>query len=174
MTLTRRDFMKGSLAGASLVMFAPRLGANAPAAGRTLVIVQLIGGNDTVNTFIPYTAPQYRSVRPNVAIPDNTILQVDSRLGFHPAMSELHDLYQQRKFAFVTNVGFPSLDRSHFRCQDVWQTGNEDSNAEPRGWLGRWADLYAPETYSAIADVGVASSTPRGIAASRVLPTCLI
>lgn len=173
MTLTRREFMKSSFAGASLVLLAPRLRGDLQAPVRTLVIVQLIGGNDTLNTFIPYTSPQYRAARPNLGIPDRQILQADSRIGFHPSMTELRDLYQQGKFTFVTNVGFPTLDRSHFRCQDVWHTASESPGTESRGWLGRWADLYAPDTYSPVCDIGVASSTPRGIGAGRVLPTCL-
>ncbi len=177
MTLTRRAFVKGTIAGASLAFFPTRLAARALAAatgGKTLVIVQLIGGNDTLNTFIPYTDGRYRSARPALSIPDAQILQIDSQIGFHPAMTGLQELYHQRKFAFVTNVGFASLDRSHFRCQDVWSTASENPGSEPRGWLGRWADLYAPAAFSPVADVGVATSTPRGVAASRVLPTCLI
>jgi len=177
MTLTRRDLMKGGLAGASLAFFSTKLAADvfaSDAGGRTLVVLQLIGGNDTLNTFIPYTDALYRAARPTVAIPDNRILQVDSRVGLHPSMKELHDLYQQRKFAFVTNVGFATLDRSHFRCEDVWQTANEDPNVEPRGWVGRWADLYTAAAYSPASDVGVANNTPRGLAATRVLPTCLV
>jgi uncharacterized protein (DUF1501 family) len=178
-TLTRRQFVKGSLAaGVSLSFFSSRLGAStlsqAAGADKTLVVVQLIGGNDTLNTFIPYTDSRYRSARPTLAIPDAQILQVDPQLGFHPAMAGLRDLYLESKFAFITNVGFSSLDRSHFRCQDVWHTANENPGSEPRGWLGRWADLYAPSDFSPVAEAGIAVSTPRGIAASRVLPTCLV
>jgi uncharacterized protein (DUF1501 family) len=177
MTLTRRDFVKGGLAGASLAFFSTRLGASVLAnaeEGRTLVILQLIGGNDTLNTFIPYTDPRYRAVRPTLAIPDNKILQADSRLGFHPSMKELHELYQRGEFAFVTNVGFPTVDRSHFYCQDVWQSGRENPVPDEPGWIGRWADLYAPSSFSPATLVGVAASTPRGLIAKRVFPTCLL
>ena len=176
MTLTRRDFVKSGFTGVSLVLFSTRLSAETlfAAPGRTLVIVQLIGGNDTLNTFIPYTDPRYRAARPALAIPDASILQIDSRIGLHPSMQGLFEMYQQRKFAFITNVGFSTLDRSHFRCEDVWQTANEDPSVEPRGWVGRWADLYAADPYSPAMSVGVSSKSPRGLLAQRVLPTCLV
>jgi uncharacterized protein (DUF1501 family) len=179
LTFTRREFVKGGLAGASLAFFSTRLKADmladAEDAGRTLVVVQLIGGNDTLNTFIPYTDARYRAARPAIGIPDAEILHVDSRLGLHPAMHELHELYQRGKFAFVTNVGFQTPDRSHFYCQDVWQTGNEAPLPEEPGWIGRWADIYTTGTnYSPATNIGVAVSTPRGLVAKRVLATCLL
>ena len=177
MTLSRRDFVKGSLAAVSVAAFSPVLKAGvlgSDALGdRHLVILQLIGGNDTINTFIPYTDSRYRTARPQLGIPDAGILQVDSKIGFHSALSGLRDLYLQRKLAVVPHVGFSSLDRSHFRCEDVWMTANENPAAEPRGWIGRWADLYTNEPHSPVSDIGFATSTPRGLVASRVLPTCL-
>ena len=176
MTITRRDFVKAGFAGASLAFFSTRLGAAVAAAGsqeRTLVIVQLIGGNDTLNTFIPYTDSSYRAARPAIGISDRDILKVDSRMGFHPSMLELADLYRSGKFAFVTNVGFATPDRSHFYCQDVWQTANETPQVGQAGWIGRWADLYAPLATTPATIVGVAVSTPRSLVARRVLPTCL-
>jgi uncharacterized protein (DUF1501 family) len=175
-TITRRDFVKTGFAGVSLAFFSTRLGAAALAASgreRTLIIVQLIGGNDTLNTFIPYTDSRYRAARQTVGIPDEKILKVDSTLGFHPSMTELADLFRARKFAFVTNVGFATPDRSHFYCQDVWQTANETPGIGEPGWIGRWADIYAPISSSPARVVGVAVSTPRSLVAKRVLPTCL-
>ncbi len=176
MPLTRREFLKSGFAGVSMAYLATSLKADvlAAAPGRTLVIVQLIGGNDTLNTFIPYTDARYRAARPTLAISDAQIIQVDPQLGFHPSMTAMAEMYQRRKFAFITNVGFSSLDRSHFRCEDVWQTANEDPSAEPRGWLGRWLDLYAADPYSPAVSVGVSTKTPRGLVARRVFPTCLI
>lgn len=177
MALTRREFVKNGFAGVSLAFLSTRLKAGvlaAAAPARTLVIVQLVGGNDTLNTFIPYTNARYRAARPTVGIPDAKIIQLDDRLGFHPSMDGLAEMYQRGKFTFVTNVGFSSLDRSHFRCEDVWQTANEDPSAEPRGWLGRWVDLYAADPYSPAVSVGVSVKTPRGLAARRVFSTCLV
>src|SRR6476620_3210562 len=88
--LTRRDFVKTGFAGASVVFFAKPLAAAEalfqPSA-RTLVVVQMVGGNDALNTFIPYTDSRYRDARPTLSIPDSKILQIDSTLGFHPSMT---------------------------------------------------------------------------------------
>jgi uncharacterized protein (DUF1501 family) len=175
-TITRRDFAKLGFAGASLAFFSTRLGAAALSAfgqEHTLVVVQLIGGNDTLNTFIPYTDLRLRAARSTIGIPEAKVLKVDSRLGLHPSMTELAELYVAGKFAFVTNVGIPTPDRSHFYCQDVWQTANETPAIGEPGWIGRWADIYAPSSSSPAAVVGVTVSTPRGLVAKRVLPTCL-
>ena len=177
MTITRRDFVKTGFAGVSLAFFSTRLGAAALAATgseRTLVVVQMVGGNDTLNTFIPYLDPLYRVARATIGIPDPQILKVDSAFGFHPSMIELADLYRSRKFAFVTNVGFSTRDRSHFFCQDVWQTANESPEIGEPGWIGRWADLYAPTNMSPATIVGVAASETRGLVAKRAFPTCLV
>jgi len=174
-TVTRRDFVKSGLATITMAAFTPKLrAALLPGDGaHNLIIIQLIGANDTLNTFIPYTDPLYRSMRPNLAIPEASLLPVDSAIAFHPALSGLRSLYLEKKLAIVPHVGFPSLDRSHFRCEDVWMTANEDPDSESRGWIGRWADLYATDPHSPVLDVGFVSSTPRGLVASRVGPTCL-
>jgi uncharacterized protein (DUF1501 family) len=173
--LTRREFVKGGIAGTTLAYLSPQLLATTtPTAPKSLVVLQLMGGNDTINTFIPYSDPLYRAARPTIGIPDAKILQVDSRFGFHPSMPELADLYRQGKFAFIPNIGFPSLDRSHFRCADVWQTASEDPNSQPRGWVGRWADMYVGDPYSPAATVAVTDERPRGVASDRVQPTCIL
>ncbi len=174
-SVTRRDFLKTATAAVTFAAVSPALkaaslGADATAGGRSLVILQMIGANDTLNTFIPYTDPRYRAARPTLGIPDAKILPVDSTIGFHPSLPGLKDLYLQRKLAIVPQVGFSSLDRSHFRCEDVWMTASEDPDTEPRGWIGRWADLYAS---SPVEDLGVTPYTPRGLVAARALPACL-
>jgi uncharacterized protein (DUF1501 family) len=164
--------VKSGFAGASLFFVPMTLSAATSPRGRKLVIVQLTGGNDTLNTFIPYADSRYRAARPDLGIPDQTILHVDTRIGFHPEMKALFDLYQRRKFTFVTNVGFPSLDRSHFNCEAIWHTADENP-AETRGWVGRWADLYAAAPYSPAVNVGIAwTHTPQGLVADRVPATC--
>jgi uncharacterized protein (DUF1501 family) len=172
--LTRREFTKRSIAGVTLAFVSPRLlSATTLSPPKSLVVLQLKGGNDTLNTFIPYSDPLYRTARPTLGIPDAKILQVDSHFGFHPSMPELADLYQQGKFAFIPNVGFGSLDRSHFRCEDVWQTASEDPQSQPRGWVGRWADMYIGDPYSPVTTVAITNQRPLGVVANRVQPTCL-
>ncbi|HVR43978.1 MAG TPA: DUF1501 domain-containing protein [Thermoanaerobaculia bacterium] len=174
----RRDFLRIGGAAVSLTFLAPRLVlSDAGSNGRILVILQLVGGNDSVNTVIPYADPKYRQWRPLLAIPDAEILKVDSRLGLHPSMGALAELYQRRRFAFVNNVGFPTLDRSHFHCQDVWQTADENhAGAHGRhssGWLGRYADLYLGHEAHSLTALSIGNRVPLGMAAETVIPAAI-
>ena len=84
-----------------------------------IVILQLSGGNDYLNTVIPYDNPLYRDARQAVGIPDNEILKLDKSLGFHPSMGVVQDLFQQGNVAVVHGVGYPDSPRSHFRSMDI-------------------------------------------------------
>ena len=178
MTFTRRDFLKTGGAAVTVSFLAPRLAfPSSMQQDRILVILQLAGGNDGINTFIPYTDAKYRSARPTLAIPDTDILKVDSQLGFHPSLAELAELYQQRRFTFVNHVGFGSLDRSHFHCQDIWQTGLETHQAHGdharTGWLGRWADQQLGFNPGPLAALSVGSRIPLGMAAAETVPAAI-
>ena len=174
---TRRDFLKTSALGVTVSFLAPSLFSrsligDAVSGDKILVIVQLSGGNDCVNTFIPYTDPKYRSLRPKLGIPDAQIIKVDSQYGFHPGLAKLQPLWDAGKFAFINNVGFTSLDRSHFRCRDVWQTGDDSYGQTQRGilgWLGRYADLYLNSGASALTSLSIGSTIPLGMRADDVL-----
>ena len=176
MTSSRRDFMKTGALGVSVSFLAPSLlsrsmfGAPAPS-GKILVVLQLDGGNDAVNTFIPYTDPRYRALRPGLAIPENEILTLDDRFGLHPSMGRLRELYQSRKMAFINNVGFASLDRSHFRCRDVWQTADDSYGQTQRGvtgWLGRYADLYLEQGATSLTTVAIGNRRSVGFGSREV------
>ena len=179
MDISRRDFVRIGAGGITVsLMFGDLLKADPlTASGRRMIVVlQMTGGNDSLNTFIPYTDPVYRSARPNVAIADKDIVKVSDRMGFHPALSPLVPLYQGGKFAFINNVGFASLDRSHFRCRDVWQTGIELSGPAPRGtrgWLGRYADTYLADGATAVTTFAVDGRMPVGLAAANVSGTTI-
>ncbi|HSP14533.1 MAG TPA: DUF1501 domain-containing protein [Thermoanaerobaculia bacterium] len=138
-------------------------------------MLQLTGGNDCLNTFIPYTDQKYRDARPTLAISDASILKVTDRIGFHPSMERLKDLYLSGKLAFINNVGFASLDRSHFRCRDIWQTGIETSGSSQgaRGWLGRYADLYLANGSTAVTTFSVGPRAPLGLTASELSGTAI-
>jgi uncharacterized protein (DUF1501 family) len=153
MSTTRRDFLKTGVMGAAVTVLAPSIGRAALATkpSRTLVILQLTGGNDAINTLIPYTDRRYRQLRPTLAIPEHEILPISETAGFHPAMAALVPLYEQKKLAIVNGVGFPTLDRSHFRCQDVWISADESvgrNDHQHPGWVGRYADLYLDDAHS--------------------------
>ena len=104
---------------------------------RVLVIIRMNGGNDGLNTIIPID--QYDNLmiqRPNVIIPESQILPATYKIGMHPSMSGMSNLFNDGKLSVVQNVGYPEQNRSHFRSMDIWTTGSMD-NTENRGWLGR-------------------------------------
>lgn len=181
MATTRREFLKRGAMGVTVSFLAPQLlTRNAFGAGtvngKILVVLQLDGGNDGVNTFIPYSDPLYRSLRPTLAIPDAGILKLDDRFGFHPSMGKLKALYDSRRMAFINNVGFETLDRSHFRCRDVWQTADDSYGQVQRGvtgWLGRYADLYLDSVDSSLTTVAIGYKNSLGLVADEVIPTAV-
>ena len=106
---------------------------------RILVLITLYGGNDGLNTVVPFGDKAYRAARPDLSYEADQILKLDKTTGLNPKMTGLHKLYGEQKLAIVRGVGYPKPDRSHFRSMDIWQTGQP---AEPgtTGWLGRWLD----------------------------------
>jgi uncharacterized protein (DUF1501 family) len=159
--LTRRRFLISSgvaggaalAAGASAVTW-DQLHRRAttdtqPAGSKILVVVTLYGGNDGLNTLIPYTDPAYHSARPQLAYDPSSVLQLDATLGLNPAMTGLHKLWSAKQLAVVRGVGYPQPDHSHFRSMDIWQTA---SPAEPvnTGWIGRWLDATGDDPLRAV------------------------
>lgn len=106
---------------------------------RTLVLVTLYGGNDGLNTVIPYGDPAYRAARPELAYPDAEVLRLDDDFGLNPALAGLHQRWSGGGLAIVRGVGYPKPDRSHFRSMDIWHTAQPDRPGNT-GWLGRWLD----------------------------------
>jgi uncharacterized protein (DUF1501 family) len=144
MLITRRNFLKGAAIVAASTSFAPsfltRTAYTALAAGNNqLVVVQLSGGNDGINTVIPYGTPQYAQSRPTLAVPSDQILAVDGNIGLHPNLKALKGLFDQKALAVVQGVGYPNPNRSHFSSMDIWQTASPDKS-QGTGWLGRYED----------------------------------
>ncbi len=106
---------------------------------RLLVIIQLNGGNDGLNTVIPYGTGLYYDARPKLAVPPKEILPITGQIGLHPKLTNLKKLYDAGKVAIVQGVGYPNANRSHFRSTDIWMTANPDT-IEKTGWLGRYLD----------------------------------
>lgn len=102
-----------------------------------LVVVQLSGGNDGLNTVIPYGSGSYYDARPTIGYHQNEVLSLNQEIGLHPALTELQKLYQSGQLAIVQGVGYPKPDHSHFRSMDIWQTAEPDKLVES-GWLGRY------------------------------------
>jgi uncharacterized protein (DUF1501 family) len=147
--ISRRDFLMRSVglgSGAlSLGVPLPGLWQRAATAAEPradlpiLVVVELTGGNDGLNTVIPHADDVYHKSRPTLRIEPNKVLKLDDRIGLHPAMKDLHALWDSGELAVVQGVGYPNPNRSHFRSMEIWQTGVLGP-APPAGWLGRAAD----------------------------------
>ena len=108
---------------------------------RRLIVVQLSGGNDGLNTVIPYRNDLYFKARPSLALKEaEGILPLSNDLGLHPKTTGLKSLYDQGQLAVLNAVGYPNPDRSHFRSMDIWQTGSGSEQLLTTGWLGRYLD----------------------------------
>ncbi|MBU7320055.1 DUF1501 domain-containing protein [Paenibacillus oleatilyticus] len=151
MKLTRRDFLiKGTALLATLGLGGPMIFAENGSPLRSqetddggsdssaLVVIQLSGGNDGLNTLIPYGMGGYFDARPTLRLTQSEVLAIDNQVGLHPSLTRLHALYQRGKLAIVQGVGYPKPDRSHFRSMEIWQTAEPEKMGRT-GWLGRYA-----------------------------------
>lgn len=108
--------------------------------GKILVVVQLSGGNDGLNTVVPFRNDIYYQSRPMLAIPAGEVLKVSDNLGFNPKMAGLQALYDEGLVSVINSVGYPNPDRSHFRSMDIWHTASDSDQYLSTGWLGRYLD----------------------------------
>ncbi|GAB2595476.1 DUF1501 domain-containing protein [Spirosoma areae] len=106
--------------------------------GNILVLVQLSGGNDGMNTVVPFTNDIYYQKRPTIAIPKDKVLKLNSELGLNPAMAAFKELYDNAQLSVVSNVGYQSPNRSHFRSTDIWLSGSDANAYLDEGWVGRY------------------------------------
>ena len=111
---------------------------------RVLLLVELHGGNDGLNTLIPYTDQHYYDLRPRLAIPKDRVLQLTPKLGFHPAFEPLMAGWKAKELAIVRGVGYAKPNRSHFRSIEIWETGSESHQVLDNGWLARVFQQHAP------------------------------
>jgi uncharacterized protein (DUF1501 family) len=170
---SRRDFLARGLygigVGAGLPMFLSRTSAALTAQAlkgtsvekhpeRILVVLELSGGNDGLNTVVPFGDSAYYRARPNLGIPDRTVLKVADGFGFHPSMVGFERLYKDGLMAVVHGCGYEHPSLSHFSSMSFWHTGVPNSG-EPLGWLGRLADdTFDPDTHNVIVNIGNSQS----------------
>ncbi len=159
--MSRRQFLvsSGVIGGAALGAGATALSFHrVAAAGRSnpmpagtgiLVLVTLYGGNDGLNTVIPYQDKTYYAQRPELAYDQAAVLPLADGVGLNPSMTGFKKLYDAGRLAVVRGVGYPAPDRSHFRSMAIWQTGSPDS-VVPTGWLGRWLDANGADPLLAV------------------------
>ncbi|MDP6785775.1 MAG: DUF1501 domain-containing protein [Rhodospirillales bacterium] len=111
---------------------------------RTLVLVELFGGNDGLNTVVPYTDPEYHRLRPTLAIGRDRVLPLDERLGFHPSLAPLMGLWRGGELAVALGVGYPDPNLSHFRSIDIWDTASDAAETTRQGWVARLLEESRP------------------------------
>lgn len=108
--------------------------------GKTLIVIQLSGGNDGLNTVVPYRNDLYYKYRPLLGIKKDAVLDLNGELGLNENLAALKDLYGQGELAILNNVGYPNPDRSHFRSMDIWHTASNSNEFLSSGWIGRYLD----------------------------------
>jgi uncharacterized protein (DUF1501 family) len=148
MTLNRRSFLKTTAAGGLVAWglnvpgFVSRTALAAPTADKpgakdtVLVVVELTGGNDGLNTVIPYKDPEYAKLRPTLKQPESQLKKINDDVAFHPAMAGIAELLEDKAVCVVQGVGYPNPSQSHFRSMDIWQAASTAKEL-PDGWLGR-------------------------------------
>ena len=132
-----------------------------------LVVLQMTGAYDALNTFIPYSDPLYMDHRQVVNVAPEDVLAVDDKVGFHPAMAPIKDMYDQGKVAVLQGIGYPKPNRSHFRSLDIWHTA-EPEKMISEGWLGKAIRELDPNKENILTAVNFGRGLPRALAASGV------
>ncbi|MEI8294765.1 MAG: DUF1501 domain-containing protein [bacterium] len=188
---TRRQFLRTSILGGALSWTVPAFlertffTLDAIAAdsaiqsttgkdGPILIVLQLAGGNDGLNTLVPFADDAYFRARPTLAIPAAETLRLNDALGLNPKLSGLKSLYDEGQLAILQGVGYPNPNRSHFRSTEIWHTASDSSVTEKYGWMGRYFDSCCKgEDPSVGVSIGsqppqaFAAPEPRGITFSR-------
>ena len=132
-----------------------------------LVVIQLTGGNDYLNTVIPYGDARYYDNRTSVAVPQDQVLPIDDHFGFNPALVPIKDMFDQGKVALIHGVGYPTPNRSHFRSMDIWHTCEPDKIGT-EGWLGRVIRDLDPRSENVLTGVNFGRGLPRALALTGV------
>jgi uncharacterized protein (DUF1501 family) len=130
---------------------------------RALVVIQLAGANDALNTVIPYTNGLYYDFRPHISIAPEEVLSIDDELGFNPHLAPIKGLWDRGKVAIINGIGYPKPDRSHFRSMDIWHTA-EPTTVGKEGWLGRVIRELDPNGDNVLTGVNFGRGLPRSLA----------
>lgn len=180
-TFTRRTLIQAGLAGSPLIsvgsgtlpLFLGRTAraADSPAKGETiLVVIQLLGGNDGLNTVVPHKIDGYARGRRALRIPASGLVRLSDEIGLHPSLKPLEMTLENGRLAVIQGVGYPNPDRSHFRSMDIWESARLDPNDLATGWLGRAMDAAAerPDAAARINGVHIGSrNLPLALRARR-------
>ncbi len=167
MFVNRRQFLGGAVAVGS-VLALPRLAlgdeTNRATPKRTVVLLHLNGGNDGLNTVIPWKNPRYRTLRPSLAIASNQVRKISNDLGLHPALQGFEALFKRDRLAIINGVGYPKPSYSHFRSTEVWFTAQPEKSPT-YGWIGRALDRNP--TKAPLRAVAIQKEQPLSMVAER-------
>lgn len=149
--MNRRNFLTltGTFTGGTLLLpdflYAFGQQSNLVVGEQSVVFVQLNGGNDGLNTFVPYDDVLYQELRPAIALHNSQVISAHKGMAFHPALTGFAQMQQDGNLSIIQNVGYPEPVRSHFRSQEIWQTASGANEYLTQGWLGRYLDLQCKE-----------------------------
>ena len=149
--MNRRNFLTltGTFTGGALLLpdFLHAFGSqpNLVMGEPCLVFIQLNGGNDGLNTFVPYDNPLYYQLRSKIALSKDSVISKNNGMALHPALKNFAEIQQKGDLTILQNVGYPNPNRSHFRSQEIWQTASASNQYLSEGWLGRYLDLQCKE-----------------------------
>ncbi len=168
--MSRRQFLKSSALFSSIGLAPAFLtrsvsGAALPVEGfkddRVLVVVQLSGGNDGLNTVVPYSNDEYYRNRPTIGLKQDRLLKLNDDLAFNDRLEGLMSLYDDGKLGLIQNVGYPNPDRSHFRSMEIWHTASDSDDFLGTGWIGRYFDNTCSGTARPQAGVAIMNERPQ-------------
>jgi uncharacterized protein (DUF1501 family) len=182
---TRREFLRSTLLGSSLAWTVPTFlaetfaslhaesldKATQLATGKddtVFVLLQLAGGNDGLNTIIPYSNDHYQKARPTLGLRENRVLKLNDQFGLHPSLAGFQQLYSDGHLSIVHGIGYPNPNRSHFRSTEIWQTASDSDKPEQYGWLGRYFDQACKGSDPAFG-IALGSQMPLSFASTRHL-----
>jgi len=185
---TRREFLRRTVLGSALSWTVPAFLADtfsalhAEAAGSAtqtvtgkdstiLVVLQMAGGNDGINTVVPYANDYYHQARPKLGLKAADVLKLNDEIGLHGALTGFKGLYDAGQLSVVQGVGYPNPNRSHFRSTEIWQTASDADRVEKNGWLGRYFDNACPGADPAVG-VTIGSQLPEAFFAEKPKGVC--
>jgi uncharacterized protein (DUF1501 family) len=185
---TRRDFLRRTVLGSALSWTVPAFladtfsalqaqaadSATQIATGKDstiLVVLQMAGGNDGINTVVPYANDFYHKARPRIGLKGDDILKLTDEIGLHGALKGFKDLYDGGELSVIQGVGYPNPNRSHFRSTEIWQTASDSDQVEKHGWLGRYFDNACQGADPAVG-VTIGSQLPEAFFAAKPKGVC--
>jgi uncharacterized protein (DUF1501 family) len=141
-------------------------------ADTVLIVCQLSGGNDGLNTLVPYADKQYYSLRPSIGLPEEKVLKLNEHMALHPGLAGLAELYREKKVAIVQNVGYPKANRSHFKSMEIWQSASPEGDLKG-GWVGRHLDQQmAANPLNPVVALGLSTEKPLSLVGQKASVPC--